>query len=66
MRTVAKMRELAQVLCKKGADQEVIEAVISVLETDKNFERMIKEMNNLKNPSRECMIGKAILIAEPD
>lgn len=66
MRTEAKMRELVRELAQKTKDQELMEAVVDVLETDENFETMIQELRRLKNPSRECILGKAILIAEPD
>mgnify|MGYP003515372154 FL=1 len=65
MRTEETMRKLIRVLVQKGADEDLIEAIVSVLETDENFLKMIEELPGIDNPSKTCMLGKAILIAEP-
>ena len=65
MRTEETMRQLIRVLVRKGASEDLIEAVVSVLETDENFLEMIKELSSLENPSETCILGKAMLIAEP-
>ena len=65
MRTEETMRKLIRVLVQKGADEDLIEAIVSVLETDENFLKMIEELSGIDNPSETCMLGKAILIAEP-
>ena len=65
MRTEETMRQLIRVLVQKGADEDLIEAIVDVLETDENFLKMIEELSNIDNPSETCMLGKAILIAEP-
>ena len=65
MRTEKTMRQLIRVLVQKGADEDLIEAIVSVLETDENFLKMIEELSGIDNPSETCMLGKAILIAEP-
>ena len=65
MRTEETMRKLIRVLVQKGADEDLIEAIGSVLETDENFLKMIEELSGIDNPSETCMLGKAILIAEP-
>ena len=59
------MRQLIRVLVRKGASEDLIEAVVSVLETDENFLKMIEELSSLENPSETCILGKAMLIAEP-
>ena len=64
MRTEKTMRQLIRVLISKGASEDLIEAVVSVLETDENFLKMIEELVPLDNPSETCILGKAILIAE--
>ena len=64
MRTEETMRQLIRVLVQKGADEDLIEAIVGVLETDENFLKMIEELSNIDNPSETCMLGKAILITE--
>ena len=59
------MRQLIRVLVRKGTSEDLIEAVVSVLETDENFLKMIEELSSLENPSETCMLGKAVLIADP-
>ena len=65
MRTEETMRQLIRVLVRKGASEDLIEAVVSVLETDENFLKMIEELSSLENPSETCILGKAMLIADP-
>lgn len=65
MRTEETMRQLIRALVRKGVNEDLIEAVVSVLETDENFLKMIEELSSLENPSEICILGKAMLIAEP-
>ena len=65
MRTEETMRQLIRELVRKGASEDLVEAVVSILETDENFLQMIEELSSLKNPSETCILGKAMLIAEP-
>ena len=65
MRTEETMRQLIRVLVKKGANEDLIEAIVTALETDENFIKMIEELSTLDNPTETCMLGKAMLIAEP-
>ena len=65
MRTEETMRQLIRALVKKGATEDLIEAIVTVLETDENFIKMIEEISNIDNPTETCMLGKAMLIAEP-
>ena len=65
MRTEETMRKLIRVLVQKGADEDFIEAIVRVLETDENFLKMIEALSGIDSPSKTCMLGKAILIAEP-
>ena len=51
MRTEETMRQLIRLLVRKGASEDLIEAVVSVLETDENFLKMIEELSSLENPS---------------
>ena len=41
MRTDETMRQLIQVLVWKGANEDLIEAIVCILETDENFIKMI-------------------------
>ena len=65
MRTEETMRQLIRALVRKGVNEDLIEAVVSVLETDENFLKMIEELSSLENPSEICILGRAMLIAEP-
>ena len=65
MRTEETMRQLIRALVKKGANEDLIEAVVSILETDDNFLKMMDELSKVDNPSETCILGKAMLIAEP-
>lgn len=61
-----KMRELMRCLIRKGAEEELICAVIDILETDENADEMIAQIEPLKKPSRTCILGKAVLISDPE
>ena len=65
MRTEETMRQLIRVLVKKCANEDLIEAIVTVLETDENYIKMIEEISNIYNPTETYMLGKAMLIAEP-
>lgn len=65
MRPEETMWQLIRVLVRKGASEDLIEAVVSILETDENFLKMINELYSLENPSETCILGKAMLIADP-
>ena len=41
MRTEETMRQLIRVLVKKCANEDLIEAIVTVLETDENYIKMI-------------------------
>ena len=64
MRTEETMRQLIRDLVRKGANEDLIEAVVSVLETDDKFVKMMDELSKVDNPSETCILGKAMLIAE--
>ena len=57
-------RELICALIRKGASEDLIEAVVSALETDENFLKMIEELSKVDKPSETYILGKAMLIAE--
>ena len=60
------MRELIRALYRKGANEDEIEAVVTVLETESNFLEMLNKLKQVNNPCREWLLGTAILIADPD
>ena len=64
MRTEETMRQLIRDLVRKGANEDLIEAVVSILETDDNFVKMMDELSKVDNPSETCILGKAMLITE--
>ena len=66
MITPMTMRALIHELYRKGADEEEIEAVITALETESNCQQMLEELSRVDNPSREWLLGTAILIADPN
>ena len=66
MITPETMRALIRELYRKGTDEDKIEAVITVLETEPNCQQMLEELKRLDNPSREWLLGTAILIADPN
>lgn len=58
--------QLIRLLIKKGADDELIQDILSELETDENFHEMIEEVAPLEMPSRTDLLEKAIAIANPE
>ena len=64
MKEESVMRQLIQELAMRQADEDLIEAVLTILETEDNFLKMIEEVLKLEHPSKACLLGKAILIAE--
>ena len=66
MITPETMRALIRELYRKGADEDEIEALITVLETEPNCQQMLEELKRVDNPSREWLLGTAILIADPN
>ena len=66
MITPETMRALIRELYRKGADEDEIEAVITVLETEPNCQQMLEELKRVDNPSREWLLGTAILIVDPN
>ena len=66
MITPVTMHTLIRELYRKGADENEIEAVITALETESNCQQMLEELKRVDNPSREWLLGTAILIADPN
>jgi len=64
MRTEKTMRQLILMLVQKGADEDLIEAIVSLLETEKNYLKMMEELSTMEKPSKTCMLCKALLIAD--
>lgn len=60
------MDNLMRALARKGASNDLIEALVTLLETDGNFTKMQDELSKLKNPSDSCLLGKALLIADEE
>jgi hypothetical protein len=60
------MLQLIRLLIKKGADDELIQDILSELETDENFHKMIEEVTPLEMSSRTDLLEKAIAIANPE
>ena len=59
------MQQLITMLERKGVDEDTIVGVLSALETEENFLKMIEEITPVENPSRTYLLGEALLIADP-
>ncbi len=66
MKDETAMDNLMRALARKGASNDLIEALVTLLETDGNFTKMQEELSKLKNPSDSCLLGKALLIADEE
>ena len=66
MKDETAMDNLMRALARKGASNDLIEALVTLLETDENFTKMQEELSKLKNPSDSCLLGKALLIADEE
>ena len=66
MKTVTAERKLIQKLIQMGQSVETIVEIVSVLDADQNCEKMMTELENMCNPSREALLFTAFLIANPD
>ena len=65
--TLGKLRsETISLLKEREADLDVIEAVISALQTEEQYRKMIAVLEKSKHPGREFLIGKTVLIADGD
>ena len=60
------MDNLMRALARKEASNDLIEALVTLLEADGNFTKMQEELSKLKNPSDSCLLGKALLIADEE
>ena len=65
MKEESTMKQLIRAMHRKGASEDLIVAILEVLETEENFLKMLEEVSRLKNPSETALLGKAMLIAEP-
>ena len=66
MKDETAMDNLMRALARKGASTDLIEALVTLLETDMNFTKMQEELSKLKNPSDGCLLGKVLLIADEE
>ena len=55
-----------ELLKEREADWDTIEAVISVLQTEEHFKKMIDILKETKHPSKTFLLGMTILIADGD
>ena len=58
------MGELVQTLKEKGAPEDLAVAIVSILQTEENFQKMLDTLLQIENPSRTRLLGEAILIAD--
>ena len=66
-KTLGELRsETISLLKEREADLDVIQAVISALQTEEQYRKMIDILKKTQRPGREFLIGKTILIADGD
>ena len=58
------MKELIQKMLELSIEYELIEAVISLLDTDEQYEKMSRELDRLQSLTTTTILGKALLISE--
>ena len=58
------MKELIQKMLELSIEYELIEAVISLLDTDEQYEKMSRELDHLQSLTTTTILGKALLISE--
>ena len=58
------MKELIQKMLELSIEYELIEAVISLLDTDEQYEKMNRELDRLQSLTTTTILGKALLISE--
>ena len=66
MEKITAERRLIRKMVQMGLDEELMLETVSVLETETNCEKMIAELEQMRNPSREAMLFTALLIADPE
>lgn len=62
----AAMRALVRKLVEKNVDEEMTVAVVSLLETEENYLKMIDQLSKVENPSREWLLAKSLLIPDEE
>ena len=62
----AAMRALVRKLVEKNVDEEMTVAVVSLLETEENYLKMIDQLSEVENPSREWLLAKSLLIPDEE
>lgn len=65
MATMEQLRVLARKLYQKGADEDLVEGVLCLMDTDEQIQQMCEVLDNSKNPGRTFILGKALLIVDP-
>ena len=58
------MKELIDKMLELSIEYELIEAVISLLDTDEQYEKMSRELDRLQSLTTTTILGKALLISE--
>ena len=58
------MRELIDKMLEMEISEELIEAVVCILETEEQYEKMSQVLDNLQKLTSTTILGKAILIAD--
>ena len=60
------MRRLVRKLVQMRHDEETVVSVVSLLETEENCEKLLKELNGKEQMSKQALLVKTLLIAEPN
>ena len=64
--TAKQMIPLIDKLLQLIMKEDLIEAVCSIIETKEQYNKMLKVLEQMKNPTREEIMIKALLIADPE
>lgn len=64
--TAKQMIPLIDKLLQLKMKEDLIEAVCSIIETKEQYNKMLKVLEQMKNPTREEIMIKALLIADPE
>ena len=60
----ALMDTLIQTLKAMGVSEDLTVGVVSILQTQENFQRMLDILPQIEKPSRTRLLGEAMLIAD--
>ena len=60
------MRKLIRKMIEMGIEKDLIEGVVSLLDTEEQYEKMCQKLGNLRSLSTTAILGTALLIADEE